>query len=590
MKILFGSQTGTAAMYANLLAKELEAGGWNAEAQDLGEYPSEKLKDEKFVVFVTSCFGKGEPPDSARKLWSYLHDHQRDDERAPLSGVNYAIFGLGNSACASLWGGVYQAVGRGLDRRLEELGAARVCERGEGDDKETMESDWDGWTKEKFVPLLMDPFKDAKAPASEPSPTALKTFTYLPYLLAPKAAEATGLDLHSPIDAKVFSTEELMAPDYSASCKAIELVPPKPLPYVTGDYVGVYPRNRSEVVEAVGKRLGLLLDTPFQYDPSEWKSIANKLPRFYPNPTTIREALTSFCDLTSPPRRVMLKALADYASDPAERAELQMLGNLATEEKQKLVERVYWRTLPELLDMFPSVRLRWEDLFSLLPALKSRYYSISSSPLVRPNTIALTVGRVQRLSPDGKRTIWGVASNFLCDAQINDSVKLFLKPSRFRLPSDPSVPTVLIAAGNGIAPFHAFMQERDYLLDRGVKLADMTLFYGCRYEDKDFLYRKEVTEMAEKGRLRLFVALSHQDPTRMVFAQHRMREQSALLWDLMERRRAAFYVCGHEMLGAGVEEALMEIAREHGKMNKDQAAAYLHALLEQDRYHADVFS
>lgn len=101
-----------------------------------------------------------------------------------------------------------------------------------------------------------------------------------------------------------------------------------------------------------------------------------------------------------------------------------MLGNLATEEKQKLVDRVYWRTLPELLAMWPSVQLRWEDLFSLLPALKSRYYSISSSPLVQPNTISLTVGRVQRLSPDGKRTLWGVASNFLCDAKLSDEVRI----------------------------------------------------------------------------------------------------------------------------------------------------------------------
>lgn len=141
------------------------------------------------------------------------------------------------------------------------------------------------------------------------------------------------------------------------------------------------------------------------------------------------------------------QALAEYASDPAERAELKLLGSLATEEKHKLVDRVYWRTFAEILDQYHSVRMRWEDLFTLLPALKSRYYSISSSPLVTPNAIHLTVGRVQRLSPDGKRTLWGLASNFLCDSVPGNTVKLFLKPSRFRMPSDPSVPVVLCAAG-----------------------------------------------------------------------------------------------------------------------------------------------
>lgn len=212
------------------------------------------------------------------------------------------------------------------------------------------------------------------------------------------------------------------------------------------------------MVEAVGRRLGILLDTPFQFDPTEWKGgapdllsapcdvllngatgIANKLPRFYQNPCTIREALTLFCDLTSPPRRIMLtvlsfrslcvlltpasQALAEYASDPTERAELKLLGSLATEEKHKLVDRVYWRTFAEILDQYPSVKMRWEDLFSLLPALKSRYYSISSSPLVTPNAIHLTVGRVQRLSPDGKRTLWGVASSFLCDSVAGNTVR-----------------------------------------------------------------------------------------------------------------------------------------------------------------------
>lgn len=94
--------------------------------------------------------------------------------------------------------------------------------------------------------------------------------------------------------------------------------------------------------------------------------------------------------------------------------------------------------------------------------------------------------------------------------------------------------------------------------------------------------------MAESGRLKLVVAQSHADPQRMVFVQHRMLEHGELLWDLMGRRRAAFYVCGHEMLGAGMEDALMKVAMSYGKVT--DASGYLHRLLEQDRYHADVFA
>lgn len=107
---------------------------------------------------------------------------------------------------------MYQAVSRGLDRRLEQLGASRVCERGEGDDKETMESDWDSWTKEKFVPLLMDPFKDAKEPA-QPAPTALKTFTYLPYLLTYASSSSVCARLvRSPLESCSICSMSLRCP------------------------------------------------------------------------------------------------------------------------------------------------------------------------------------------------------------------------------------------------------------------------------------------------------------------------------------------------------------------------------------------
>lgn len=128
-----------------------------------------------------------------------------------------------------------------------------------------------------------------------------------------------------------------------------------------------------------------------------------------------------------------LQALAEYASNPGERAELLELGSLPTEAKQRLIDRVFFRNFAEVLDLFPSVRLRWEDAFCLLPALKSRYYSISSSPLVDPNSVHLTVGRLLRSSPDGTRQLRGLASNYLCDTAIGGKVDRHLLEVAFWL-------------------------------------------------------------------------------------------------------------------------------------------------------------
>lgn len=79
------------------------------------------------LVFITSCFGEGEPTDNAKDFYNWLLSPSRTEHL----NTKFTVFGLGNST----YGGTrYQAVGRNIDKRMAELGAQRIFERGEGDD------------------------------------------------------------------------------------------------------------------------------------------------------------------------------------------------------------------------------------------------------------------------------------------------------------------------------------------------------------------------------------------------------------------------------------------------------------------------
>lgn len=134
--VLYGSQTGTAMAFASQLAEELSSNaGIQASAVDIFEYDPKILSQTssssspsiECVVFVMSCFGRGEPSDSAKKFMKYIMDTQAPS----LKHLHFAVFGLGSSQTHKVY---YNIVGKTLDTRLEQLGAQRMFPRGEGDD------------------------------------------------------------------------------------------------------------------------------------------------------------------------------------------------------------------------------------------------------------------------------------------------------------------------------------------------------------------------------------------------------------------------------------------------------------------------
>jgi sulfite reductase (NADPH) flavoprotein alpha-component len=212
----------------------------------------------------------------------------------------------------------------------------------------------------------------------------------------------------------------------------------------------------------------------------------------------------------------------------------------------------------------------------------------SSSPTRYPTQVHLTVSTV-RFEHLGRRR-HGVCSTFLADrlggSGKSASAAVFVQRSaHFRLPSDPNTPMIMIGPGTGIAPFRAFLQERQQLGHTGSNW----LFFGERNSATDFYYRDELDTMHADGLLsRLSLAFSR-DQRHKVYVQDLMRQQAGELWAWL-RDGAQLYVCGDaSRMAKDVDAALRDIVAGRGHLDAEATDAYLTQLSAEKRYLRDIY-
>jgi len=367
----------------------------------------------------------------------------------------------------------------------------------------------------------------------------------------------------NPFRARIHSVARLTHPDSPKDTRhvAIDLLD-SGLTYEPGDALGICPTNCPDLVQGVLEQLGGGGD--------ESVTVAGReLP--------LREVLQTDRTL-SRARRPLLELLAASARDPAERRQLEELaeadgGPLAGAD------------VCELLERFPTARPPLNEFLAALGPLQPRLYSISSSLKRHPGQVHLTVGVVKFESAGRWRN--GVASHFLgVRSQPGDEVRVFVHASpRFRLPADPATPIIMVGPGTGIAPFMAFLQEREATAAPGKNW----LIFGNQHFHYDFLYREQLDGWAERGLLtRLDVAFSR-DSVDKVYVQHRMLEAGAELWAWLEAG-AHFYVCGDaRRMARDVDAALHAIVQQHGRLSVEEAEAFVARLRQTGRYAKDVY-
>jgi cytochrome P450/NADPH-cytochrome P450 reductase len=235
----------------------------------------------------------------------------------------------------------------------------------------------------------------------------------------------------------------------------------------------------------------------------------------------------------------------------------------------------------------------------MLPPMRIRQYSISSSPLSDPTTATLTwsVLDTPSIAAGGKRFL-GVASNYLSNVEEGDRIHVAVKPSHgnFHPPNDiENTPVIMICAGTGLAPFRGFVQERAMQIQAGRKLALAYLFIGCTHPEKDTLFKSELTQWEKDGIVKVFYAYSKsKDQSK---GCHHVQDR---LWEEREEMKKVFceggklYVCGSSMVGESIAVTTKRIYQDAAEVAEnpktDEEVEAWFQEIKSNRYTSDIFA
>ncbi|MFI7001602.1 molybdopterin-dependent oxidoreductase [Nocardia sp. NPDC050175] len=564
--VLWASQTGSAEELAATVAARLAECGFAPRLLDMDSCAVDGLAGD--VLVISSTFGDGGPPDNGADFWNRL-----DGNAIQLTGVRYAVFALGDSSYDDFCGH-----GRRLDEKFAEYGATRLLPRvdSEPDFQEPAERWLDA------VVAVLGESMEGDAPEHDPSPppqdrTARTRSSTMTAVLTRAAAPAPGrarreiapFTRQAPVLAPLVRNESLTlgssakeVRQFGFDLRGLEA------DYEVGDSLGVWPTNDTVLVHEWLACTGLDGRRVIELDDRE---------------LSLGEALRTHYDIS--------KVSNDLLTFIAERNPNVRLAKLLRRDNRNELDNYLWdRQAVDVLRDFP-VRADLVDWLGTLKKLQPRQYSISSSPLVSPGEVQLTVGIVRYGDPAATGSAarrGGVCSTFLADraGTAPAAVPIFLQRApHFRPPADPAAPMIMVGPGTGIAPFRGFLHERRELGCAGRNW----LFFGEQHAARNFYYRTELEDMFRSGFLtRLDLAFSR-DQRERIYVQHRMIEHGAELWSWLADG-AHLYICGDATrMAKDVDDALLRIARVHGNLDEAGALAFRKQLVAQKRYVRDVY-
>lgn len=521
--IAWGSQTGTSETLAKKFSKLAAKSGVDPVVMDLAKLDHSSLSDLKHLIIITSTYGDGEAPDNAQAFYNFLHS----DTAPSLENLNYSVLSLGDSSYPD-----FCKCGIDFDLRLKDLGAKSLIPRMDLD--VDFDDGYTSWTND-ILAIFGSAVTDEEAEKDE------------------------GVTKKNPHTAEIISLHNLNEESSERETTHVEIcLKGSGIKYEAGDALGVYPINDATLVDALIAELG--------FDPET--DCSGK---------SLKATLTEDYEI----RNITLPVVKAWA----EKSTSEELKSLTEADDRGPLNHFLWgREIIDLVKEYPIAFQSTEDFIKLLKPLAARLYSIASSPKAHPDEVHLTVGVVKYESNGSARK--GVCSTYFSERTDLAKPRVFVHENKaFRPPTHPEIPMIMVGPGTGIAPFRAFLEEREATKARGKNW----LFFGNPHEEVDFLYREQLENLKKNGYLHQLSLAFSRDQAEKVYVQDRMLEDGEELFKWLEEG-GHFYVCGDaSRMAKDVDSALHQIIEQHGKMSSADAATYVNEMKSSKRYCRDVY-
>ena len=627
--VFWGSQSGTAEGFANRLAKECRLRfSLPTITADLSDYDPETIAlipEKKLVIFILSTYGEGDPSDNTASFWDWITHTQR----ASLKNVRYAAFGLGNSNYK-----YFNRVVAVVAEKLDAFGATQLLRTARADDAlRSTEEDFVTWKTDLFSMFKNQLHLDEKPAEYQPSYEVVddQSLELIDLHLGepahprdnPRAAGSSSTIKSLPVK----ETRELYTSgDRNCVHMELEINEHAELVYKTGDHLAIWPTNTKNEVDLLLTTLHLQAR---KNTPVLLRSLDADTRLKVPSPTTISALFGHYLEIGAPVSRETVIALAHFASSAEAKTYLLNLGE--NRDHFTTFARQNHLTLGRLLSLAsPSNASAWTMLplsfvIETLPCIQPRYYSISSSSVLSPRRIAITaLVSVDDLpsTPSSASTtkIHGLTSNYLLSHSramstqhpssstslsaptydiSSPHIHAHIRKSKFKLPTSPLTPLIMVAAGTGLAPFRAFVSERAKLYaTRGRdNVGEMALFFGCRNEGEDWIYREDVERCREKmdGKFNVNVAFSRPQSV------NGEKVQKQYVQDLLPQSHNAsellrlldsganFYICGRTQMAREVTKAVVGVLMSGKGRTKEEAWEEVEGMRRRGKWREDVW-
>ena len=532
INILFGTQTGNSESVAEDLSNFALSNGFKTQINALDDIEMNNLSKMKNVAIITSTYGQGEMPDNAQLFWNALSSNTAPQ----LNNMNYSVLALGDTGYEE-----FCHAGKLLDTRLEQLGAKRIIKRIDCDvDFEDLAEKWINSVVPKF-----NPDKKLDVVNKDKTESIVKSWSR-----------------KNPYEAIISYNTLLSGPNSNKEIIHYEIdLGDSGLKYEVGDSLSIIPRNKQLLVDQIIERLHTSKDfIPFGHE------------------IDIENLLKFKFEILTPTKR-----LIEYIEKIAEDSKLSLI--LEKKDSKALDDFKWGMDVLDFMNLNPKVDFIVEKFLDLLKPLQHRTYSISSSINKYDNKVHLTISSVRWKNK--KRDYNGVCSTYLADdCNEKEKIKIFFTPNKsFRLPEDKDKDIIMIGPGTGIAPFRAFLQEREVTNSSGKSW----LFFGDQTRENDFIYENELKDMLNKNILTKLDLAFSRDQKEKLYVQHKIYENKKEFFSWIENG-SIIYICGDATkMAKDVEDIILKIISEENNCSIKDSIEYLNRLKKEKRYLRDVY-